>query len=122
MKRSRWSCVALVFFLVAPVQALAQDSIDSKVRALEEAVQLLERRVATLEAQVHTEDAPSKVSPGKTNWRKLRNGISEAEVEALLGSPLKVNANEGYFVWWYDNLGFVRFDTKSRKVEAWSEP
>lgn len=120
--RCRW--VALAFLLVAPVQVFAQESVESRVRGLEETVQLLERRVASLEAELRERSAPARVTPGKENWRKLRNGMSEGEVELLLGSPSKVNANQNFFTWYYGypSGGDDRFDTRSRKVNGWSEP
>ena len=124
MTMSRLDWGALAIFLLAPVQVDAQESVETKVRALEETVQLLERRVAFLEAEIREQSAPASVPAGKGNWRKLRNGMSEGEVESLLGSPSKVNANQAFFIWYYDypSGGDVRFDGRSRKVEAWSEP
>jgi hypothetical protein len=114
----------MVILLVAPVQAFSQESLESKVRDLEVTVQLLESRVTSLEAEPREQSAPASVPPGKESWRKLRHGMSEAAVEALLGSPSKIVANEDYFIWWYREtaIGRVEFDTRSRKVKEWSEP
>ena len=114
--------VAAVLLTPGVDTAIAQSNDDSRVARLEETVRLLEQRVATLEAQLHAAPTPAPVAPAKANWRKLRNGMSEADVERLLGSPSKVNANQVTFVWWYDATGFVRFDATSRNVVAWNEP
>jgi hypothetical protein len=118
--RCRW--VALAFLVMTPVQTFAQESVDSRVRVLEETIQLLERRVASLEDQLRERSAPTSVAPGKEDWRKLRNGMPADEVESLLGSPSKVDSSKYTFMWYYESGGRVRFDTESRKVEGWTEP
>ena len=124
MRKDCGGWFALAFLLVAPVQAFAQESLESKVQTLEETVQVLERRIASLEVLLREQSSPTSVPPGKESWRKLRHGMSEAEVEALVGSPSKIVANEDYFIWWYREtaIGRVEFDTRSRKVKEWSEP
>ncbi len=85
----------------------------------------MELRVAALEAQLRERNAPASVPAGKENWRKLKHGMSESEVEKLLGSPTKVDANPSFFEWRYGNSrtsAHVQFDTESRKVTGWNEP
>jgi hypothetical protein len=50
--------------------------------------------------------------------------MSEAEVENLLGTPGKINANEYFFMWYYDypGGGSVKFDSKTRALKEWGEP
>lgn len=122
MPMSRCIWIALVLFLVTPVQGLAQESLESKVRTLEETVQLLERRVTSLEAELREQSAPASVPSGKENWRKLQHGMSPDDVEMLLGSPEKVHSTSVTITWYYPSGGHVRFDTRSRKLEAWREP
>jgi hypothetical protein len=115
-------CIPLTFLLLAPMQAFAQESsIESKVRALEDTVQLLERRMASLEAELREQSAPASIPSGKENWRKLEKGMSEADVERLLGSPSKIDAYGPMTIWHYGG-GSVRFDGDSRTVNAWFEP
>jgi len=116
--------VALTLLLVASGDVLAQSSVDSRVQRLEETVQALERRIASLEAQLREQSTPTRAAPGKENWRKLQNGMSEGDVEKLLGSPSHVSSNQVFISWRYDvpSVGYVEFNAKSRKVESWIEP
>ena len=105
-------------------QTFAQSSADSRVDKLEETVRILERRVTTLEEQLRQRNTAPSTPPDKVNWRRLQRGMSEADVERLLGSPTKVEANPGFTVWYYaaPGGGEVHFDAESRKVEGWQEP
>ena len=105
-------------------EATAQTNSESRVAKLEETVRLLELRVAVLEDQLRDVATPTRIAPEKVNWRKLRSGMSEGDVEQLLGSPSKVNANQVFFIWYYGypSGGHVEFNANSRKVEGWTEP
>ena len=124
MKTVRLSRVAPVLLLLASSQLFAQSSDDVRVQRLEEAVRALERRVATLENQLRERKAPATVASGKVNWRKLQNGMSEGDVELLLGSPSKVDVNPSFITWYYGYPlgGRVQFNADSRAVQGWSEP
>lgn len=57
-------------------------------------------------------------------WRRLKIGSSKSEVEKLLGSPKRIEANNSYSLWFFSReeiTGFVKFDAKQR-VSEWSEP
>ena len=58
------------------------------------------------------------------NWRKLRSGMAESDVEQVLGSPSRADANEAFITWFYGypSGGRVRFDAKSHTVQGWAEP
>lgn len=115
---------ALAVITVMPAQVHADDSVESRIRSLEETVHTLERRVASLEAQLHDQSALARVPPNKLVWRKLRRGMSQADVEALLGSPAKVDNYGSFAVWHYGDgaAGEVQFETNSEKVTGWHEP
>jgi len=105
--------------------ALAQAADDARVAKLEETVRQLEQRVAALEGRVQGTSASASVPADKVNWRKLKNGMSEAAVEQILGSPTKVESSQFLTVWYYGELlsgGKVTFDTKSQTVSGWREP
>ena len=91
------------------------------MQKLEEAVRVLERRVASLEDQLYERKAPAPVASGKENWRKLRRGMSEGEVEQLLGSPSTINEYGSFSVWHY-GTGKVTFRGGRRTVDGWDEP
>jgi hypothetical protein len=102
-------------------QAFAQPSAESRVDKLEKTVRILERRLATLEGQLRQRNAALSIPADKFHWRRLQKGLSEADVERLLGSPTKVDAFGSFTVWHYDD-GQVHFDAESRTVNEWHEP
>jgi hypothetical protein len=110
---------------MASTQAHADGSVESRIKALEETVQALEHRLATLEAQMHDKSAPVQVAPDKLAWRKLKRDMSQGDVEALLGSPAKVDNYGSFTLWQYGGRvggGEVQFDSRSQKVTGWHEP
>ena len=120
-----YRCALVVLLLVAPYgEAREQSGSDARVQRLEEAVHVLERRVAALEAQIGEPSRPANGAHDNANWRNLKRGMSEAEVERLLGSPSNVSESEYDIMWrYYDpSLGYLVFDAKSRKLTRWSEP
>lgn len=120
----RYILAPLILLVAACGQVSAQSSAEPRLEKLEEAVRLLERRVATLEDQLRQRNAAISVPPDKVNWRKLQHGLSEAEVERLLGSPTKVDAFGSFTIWHYGHPsgGQVKFDGGSRTVTGWHEP
>jgi outer membrane protein assembly factor BamE (lipoprotein component of BamABCDE complex) len=123
--RTQALLVAAALLILGTGAATAQSTGDPRVAKLEETVRQLERRVAALEGQLHNGVAPTRVQPDKVNWRKLQSGMTEADVERLLGSPANVDENSVFVTWWYRQAGlrgFVRFDAQRRTVEAWNEP
>ena len=114
----------LALLAVSSGQTLAQTSAESRVEKLEETVRLLERRVATLEDHLRQRNAALSVPSDKVNWRKLQKGLSETDVEKLLGSPSKVDAFGSFTIWHYGypSGGQVQFDGTSRTVRGWHEP
>jgi hypothetical protein len=60
----------------------------------------------------------------RANWRKLRQGMTQAEVKALLGPPGSIDNSLGFSVWWlYPDIlgGRVEFN-RDGGVTGWSEP
>ncbi|HEF4758238.1 TPA: hypothetical protein SAN82_000636 [Pseudomonas putida] len=112
-----------VLLFASSGQLFAQSSVESRVDRLEETVRILERRVTTLEDQLRQRIATPSIPPDKVNWRRLQKGLSEADVERLLGSPTKVDAYGDYTLWHYGSHGGqVEFGAESRTVEGWHEP
>lgn len=114
----------LSFFLVASCgQVVAQSTAESRVDKLEEAVRTLERRVAILEDQLPQRGAAPSIPPDRVIWRRLKKGMSEADVERLLGSPTKVEA--GPITTWHYGDGDERgasVEFYDGGVNGWSEP
>jgi hypothetical protein len=112
--------IALGLLAAGPV--FAQSAADARIERLEQSIGTLERRVASLEAQLGERPSASQVAPGKANWRKLKSGMTESDVEQLLGSPENVDANPVFVIWHYPSFGQVDFDGRSHTVKGWSEP
>jgi len=100
----------------------ANPGTDPRIERLEQSISDLERRVASLEAQLGERPSASQVAPAKVNWRRLKNGMTESDVERLLGSPDNVQSNPVIITWWYPSFGHVNFDGRSHTVTGWSEP
>jgi hypothetical protein len=73
-----------------------------------------------------TSSAAAKDSP----WDYIRNGMSKADVEKLLGEPASVSEKEDKLTWYYEERGqgvlFVRFERGgvfgTDKVDLWLAP
>ncbi len=114
----------LSLLLSCAVSAYAQSAPETRLEKLEETIRVLERRVANLEEQLRQRSAAPQIPSDKVAWRKLKQGMSEAEVEALLGSPTRVDAFGSFTVWIFGNQSRARvqFDGRSRTVTGWHEP
>lgn len=123
MKASRCLWAPFLLLFLAIEDAPAQSAVEPRLEKLEEAIRVLERRVATLEEQLRHRAAAPTMPPDRASWRRLQKGMTEADVEKLLGSPSKVDAYGSLTVWRYGYPagGQVRFDSRNL-VNAWSEP
>ena len=120
-----------IIILIAPGCALSEPASEARIADLERTVQNLQQRLAALEARLHPADEGERttsIKPGnshdKQNWGQLRTGMSEHEVERLLGSPEKIVVYSEYSFNWFYNYPrcVVRFNAQSRKVNGWQEP
>jgi hypothetical protein len=125
--------VALAVYSVPAVAAGQEISADSLLRRID----LLEQKTADLERRVHELEARVTVSPSRPpavppsaqwrdiqNWRRLRHGMTMDQVRTLLGEPERVEAGSRLTFWrWGGDFGaHVQLDSRSGKVESWSEP
>lgn len=120
MKAGRLLLVSPLFLFFGSGGALAKDSVDSRLQKLEETVRVLEGRIATLEGQIQANSPPTSAPSGLAKWRKLKDGMSEGDVEKLLGSPDKID-NYGSFSIWRYGRGRVQFDSR-HALDSWHEP
>ncbi len=127
----------LILFVLFAVCAAHPAGADDRVAKLEARIAKLERRVAKLEALLRqaAKVSPRKadnvrapqIRPGdyknKANWRRLKRGMTQAQVTEILGDPPKLSAYETGDHWYYPDIlsGKVEFD-KSGRVKSWSEP
>src|SRR5688500_11349986 len=106
---------------VAAGQSTSSDSLRRQVALLERRTTDLEQRVRELEALIKAEplrDRRASTSPKSRdlqNWRRLRPGMTDDEVRALLGEPERVVAGPLTYWYWTDaNVYFAR-----GKLEGW---
>ena len=99
---------------------------DERIKLLEAQILQLNGRVAALEGMLNQAKAnqqPIVTGEGwksRANWRKLKKGMSEDDVRALLGEPERLNG--GHFARWkYPSYGEVVFEG-NRGVFQWTEP
>jgi len=117
-----------IIILIAPSLALSAPASEARIADLERTVLNLQQRVTALEARPAQADEGARttlIKPGNSadikNWRQLRLGMKEQDVERLLGSPKNVMVTQVFFVWYYSG-GNVNFNAESGKVDGWSEP
>jgi len=108
-------------------QVNAQSSAtDERIRLLEAQIVQLNGRVSALEGMLNQAKAnhqPIVTGEGwksRANWRKLRKGMSEDDVRALLGEPVRIYGGN-LAIWKYPNYGEVVFE-ENRGVYQWTEP
>jgi len=116
--------VALIVGLSQPVTAQ-----DDEIQKLRQKITELENRIKDLESLLIIYGEPGAIQnetdPGwqnKKNWRKLETGMTQDQVEAVLGEPIK--KIEGVMtLWYYPNIyrGYVSFDEKGH-LTRWHEP
>lgn len=131
MRNSLFQIFVCVIVLSTPCLAIADPLSEARLTELEQTVRSLQQRIAVIEARLNQTGNSSPVASFKTgtpndinNWRQLRKGMSEQEVERLLGSPGKISVNVISTTWYYNypTGGRIDFDATSRKVDAWTEP
>ena len=135
----RWTAglVVWVGLLLSSATAVAGDAdLQARVGRLEKQVADLQAENQLLRTRINQLESPApatraQVAPAnegwrnRANWRKLRQEMDAADVQALLGPPQKVEAD--FFTYWYYSpsgiLGpQVKFDGQSMKVIGWKEP
>ena len=105
------AAATLLASLAAPLPALAQDDLrlrqlENEVLRLQREIDMQNQRIERLESSTRSPGSspPVVVAPRaadsspawlvSTNWDKLRTGMKELEVIALLGRPTSVRSDE----------------------------
>ena len=132
MKRSNllWITIGMVglFALLAlpshPIQAQDKEILQlrQKISELETRIEELERLLNECLASREKGAADEYGWQNKMNWRKLEMGMSQSQVQSILGKPTKVIKGVKT-LWYYPNIygGFVSFD-QSGNIVGWNEP
>lgn len=110
MKNNLLKITGFTIILFVPSFALSEPASEARIADLERTDRNLQQRVAALEARLSPADEGARttsIKPGNSNdiqnWRQLRMGMSEHDVERLLGSPEKIIVYGEYsFNWFYN--------------------
>jgi hypothetical protein len=116
--------LALLALFSQPVQAEEEEILQlrQKIVALEAKIKQLEGLLDECTASRKKGAADAYGWQNKMNWRKLEMGMSQAQVQSILGEPTKVIKGVKT-LWYYPNIygGFVSFD-QSGNIVGWNEP
>ncbi|MGD8229022.1 MAG: outer membrane protein assembly factor BamE [Desulfobacteraceae bacterium] len=116
--------LALLALFSQPIQAKDEQVLQlrQKVSELEAKVEELEGLLNECIASRKREAADEYGWQNKMNWRRLEMGMSQAQVQSILGEPTKVIKGVKT-LWYYPNIygGFVSFD-QSGNIVGWNEP
>lgn len=130
-KLALFSLLALFSFTIVPGTLFcpASSAEETEVQMLQNKISRLEERIQCMEALVNeyllrdkTEMAVVYEWENKKNWRKLEYGMTEDQVQKILGDPAKMIKGVRT-LWYYPNkyCGYVSFDENGR-LSGWNEP
>jgi len=143
MRDALWRICPLTLLLsiFVPAAGLAAETalavrvsqLEAAVAALQAENRELQKRVDKLELRAQASApgqpalAPNAGWKDKANWRGLRRGMTEREVEALLGPPTKVDIGPSLGYWFYSPTQGVQgpnvmFSADKMTVYGWTEP
>jgi len=110
---------------------------DFKDAQARERLFVLERRIVGLEEELAEKKIPKKIEQPPPppqpkpepkpawlyldNWRRLRKGMTQGDVQRILGPSTRVLQFSTWCTWEYGTSGAVRFDVAGR-CASWSEP
>jgi hypothetical protein len=125
----------LVFTIVV-VLSVSLASIVLPLSAHETENKMLRQKIAELESRIQYLEALLKVYSGPDeaknnpeygwqnikNWRKLKIGMTEEQVQIILGEPIK-SIQGVRTLWYYPSIyrGYVSFDANGQLI-GWMEP
>ena len=118
--------IFIVFSTLCCPPGFAQEEevkkLQNKVYELEGKIKLLESLLKGSNKDINKQIKEEFGWQNKKNWRNLSVGMSEDEVQELLGDPVKYI--EGVrTLWYYPNIycGYVSFGEDGRLI-GWNEP
>ena len=122
--------ICTIFILTLSVlcysQASAQEGevikLQNKITDLEDRIKLLESLLQNPEKDTDEQIKDEFGWQNKKNWRSLAIGMTENEVQEILGDPVK-SIMGVRTLWYYPNIycGYVSFDEKGHLI-GWNEP
>ena len=117
-------CLIFLALFAHPLRAQ-----DDETLLLQQKINELELRIEQLEIQLRESmEFREMLETGGFGWQNMKNwrileiGMSEDEVRAILGAPIKV-IKGSKTLWYYPNIykGFVSFD-QNGILAGWNEP
>jgi hypothetical protein len=63
--------------------------------------------------------APAGRSPARPGGPRLHPGLTQAEVRARLGAPVRVEATPQFVFWYYADEAYVVFEQGTGRVHGW---
>lgn len=120
--------VIAAFFLIFLIPSIGCAQATN-LQALRARIEQMEKKVNQLETLLEECERAREEAIGaalgwqsKKNWRKLKVGMEESQVKAILGEPSKI-IQGAVTLWYYPNIygGYVSFD-KEGKLAGWNEP
>jgi len=126
LKIAIFTFIFIVFSTFCCSSGFAQEEevkkLQNKVYELEGKIKLLESLLKGSNKDINKQIKEEFGWQNKKNWRNLSVGMSEGEVQELLGDPVK--SIEGVrTLWYYPNIycGYVSFGEDGRLI-GWNEP
>jgi len=112
--------IALSLILCAA--ALNTENATAQSQSLEDRVTALEKELQQLRSE--TANKNRAMPAGKSGWRRLQTGMSQDQVENLLGPPSKISKQTFWtsLYYGYPFGGEVKLNANSGLVEGWTEP
>ena len=124
MNRPLFVAVAVLFTISASYgQGMTSSQMTEKINELERRVGILEKTILPGKStSINT--AKQGDSVDRAQWRKLKIGMKDADVRALLGEPLRVEQRpSGSYEWRYStNPIYSTVTFRNEGVSSWSEP
>ena len=102
---------------------------DDEILMLQKKISELENRIKELEGILMIYKEPERILSetgqgwqNKKNWRSLKTGMTEEQVRAILGEPVK-RIDGIRTLWYYPNIfsSYLSFDEDGRLC-VWNEP
>ena len=95
--------------------------LNNKIKKLEQRLDKLENKKTSSSSNNLNQQQNNQRQNNVNPWRLLKKGMSQKQVEEILGEPFRVSVySQLDDVWWYSNGGKVKFDDYGR-VTGWSD-
>ena len=119
-----WCTTTILLYGRQPVAAQPEETarLQQKITELEKRLERIESFFKIDHEPYDPQKAEKYGWQNKKNWRKLKIGMTESEVQKILGEPTKVISGVKT-LWYYPSIysGYISFDQKGQ-ISGWNEP